>query len=127
MFKTTLVSARIKDGEKLLRKLTAQKFPVTAALWYYDPDRMDWKLILASDFVPTRGPLDAYMRIQRAMGGLKGTRIRLDDILVMSPQSRDFQELRTTIEGVGRIALPPQRVGPEGVHFEDAYVYRWPR
>jgi len=124
MYKTLLVRELIEDGERLLQGLEGQGFPLCAALWYYVPERMMWKLVIVSDVAPD--PLEAHMRIQQAMTALKGLSFALDDILVMRPDSRDFLDLRRTIEGVTRMAATRQRPTLEGVDFEDAHIYRWP-
>lgn len=124
MYKTLLVRELIEDGERLLQELERQGFPISAALWYYVPERMMWKLIIVSDVAP--GPLEAYMRIQQAMTALKGLSFALDDILVMRPDWKDFLDLRRTIEGVTRMAATRQRASLKGVDFEDAHIYRWP-
>lgn len=126
MYKTVLVKELLEDGERLLQELDRQRFPIVAALWYYVPERMNWKLIIVSEAANAPGPLEAYMRIQTAMSRLKSLEISLDDVLVMGPRTRDFQDLRRTIEGVTRVALSGEHVNLEGVVFEDAYVYRWP-
>jgi hypothetical protein len=95
---------------------------------------MMWKLIIVSEIVQTHGHLEAYKRIQQAKRLRKvtpmidplGDQLALDDILVMSPQSREFQDLRRRIEGVMQTVPPAQRVSLEGASFEDAYIYRWP-
>jgi hypothetical protein len=105
---------------------TAKGFPIHAALWYDDSERMGWKLIIVSTVAGRPGPLEAYMRIRHALAKLKGMGLSMDDILVMSPESRAFQDLRITIEGVSQVAAPGQPVSLEGIAFEGAYVYRWP-
>ncbi len=126
MYKTVLVKDLVEDGERLLQKLEVQKFPISAALWYYVPERMNWMLVIVSE-VARHGSLEAYMRIEQAMAGLKTLTLSLDDILVMSPHTRQFEDLRRTIEGVTQMGPPGQRISLDGMYFEDAYVYRWPK
>ncbi len=127
MYKTILVRELIDDGEKLLDKLDRHHFAMYAALWYYVPERMNWKLIIVSEIVHSSGALEAYKRIDRAMGALKKTSFSLDDILVMSPHTTEFEDLRRTIEGVTQMGPPGQRISLDSMYFEDAYVYRWPK
>ncbi|HTV55814.1 MAG TPA: hypothetical protein VMI06_13000, partial [Terriglobia bacterium] len=75
MYKTILVKALVEDGEKLLQQLDRQRFPIVAALWYYVPERMNWKFIIISEAANAPGPLEAYMQIQTAMSRLKGLEI----------------------------------------------------
>lgn len=124
MLKTILERYLIEDGERLVRKLAQERFPISAALWYHVPERITWKLIIATQLADQTGPLDAYRRIGRAL--TKKSSIALDDVLVMSPQSRQFQDLRRTIEGAAHVSVSGRALTPQGVLFEDAYVYRWP-
>ena len=126
MYKTVLVKELIEDGEKLLQELDRRAFPLSAALWYLDPDRGAWKLVIASEIADTPGPLEAYMRIDQAMATLKGIGLSMGDIVIMSPKSRSFEDFRRKIEGVNALAAPEHRVKMEGLEFDDAHIYRWP-
>jgi hypothetical protein len=125
MYKTILVKELIEDGGKLLQELDRRDFPVTAAFWYDSPERLAWNLHIVSEVAHAPGPLEAYMRIQQALAGLKGVSLSLDDIVVLSPQSTSFRDLRRTIEGVSQMSASGKRVNLEGVPLEDAYIYRW--
>ena len=125
MYKTILVKELIEDGEKLLQELDRQHFPISAAFWYDSPDRDAWNLYIVSEAAHQPGPLEAYMRIQQAMAGLKLTSLSVDDIVVLSPQRSAFRDLRRTIEGVSQMSVSGKRVKLEGVPLQDAYVYRW--
>lgn len=114
----------IEDGAKLLQALDGRGVPVRAAAWFDDPDRMAWKLVIVTSVANDPGPLEAYLQIQQAMGGLTLS-ILLDDVIVMSPSSRKFQEFKRTMEGVAQGALLHPKGGSGGVAFDDAYVYRW--
>jgi hypothetical protein len=125
MYKTILVKQMIDDGAKLLKELDDLKIDVCAAAWFDDPEKIVWKLVLVSSAASNPGPLEAYMQIQRAMNGL-GLNIALDDIVVMSPNSRKFEDFRRTLEGVAKGAFLDPKGSSEGVAFDDAFVYRWP-
>jgi hypothetical protein len=114
----------IEDGAKLLKVLKDRDVPVHAAVWFDDPDQMAWKLVIVTSEASNPGPLEAYMRIQEAMSGLHLS-ISLDDITVMSPNSRKFEEFKRTMEGVAKGSLLHPKNTSEGVVFDDAYVYRW--
>jgi len=124
MYQTVWVREMIEDGRKLLKALDDLGVPVRAALWFDDPEKMAWKLVIVTSVASSPGPLEAYLQIQRAMNGLN-LKIALDDITVMSPSSRKFQEFRRTMEGVAGEEFLRQKDPSEGVAFEDAYVYRW--
>ena len=124
MYKTVLVKQMIDDGSQLLSKLDERGIPVRAAAWFDDPERLAWKLVIVTSVAGNPGPLEAYQQIQVAMNGLQSN-ISLDDIVVMSPSSKKFDEFRRSLEGVAKGAILHPRNTSEGVAFDDAYVYRW--
>jgi len=114
----------IEDGAEVLRKLDDGGIPVRAAAWFDDPEKLSWKLVIVTPVADLVGPLEAYLQIQKAMSGLT-TSIALDDIIVMGPSSRKFQEFRRTMEGAARGESLHPKPPSVGVAFDDAYVYRW--
>ena len=124
MYKTILVEKLIEDGVKLLKKLDGSGVPVTAAAWFYDPDRSAWQLVIVTSVASEPGPLEAYMQIQAAMTGLDLS-FALSDISVMSPRSGKFEEFKRTIEGAAGSARIKPKSPSEGTAFDDAYIYRW--
>jgi hypothetical protein len=124
MYKTVLVKQMIEDGARLIKKLDAVDIDVQAAAWFDDPEKMAWKLVIVTSVASNPGPLEAYMRIQQAMNGLNFN-IALDDIVVMSPNSRKFENFKRMMEGVAKGELLHPKGSSEGVAFDDAYVYRW--
>jgi len=124
MYKTVLVNQMIEDGAKLLKKLDGRGIPVSAAAWFDDPEKQSWKLIVVTSAAQNPGPLEVYMQIQHAMGGLPLS-FALDDITVMSPSSRKFEEFRRMMEVAARGESLRPKAPSVGVAFDDAYVYRW--
>jgi hypothetical protein len=124
MYKTVLVAKLIEDGATLLKRLDDRGVPVRAAVWFYDPDRSSWKLIIVTSAANNPGELDAYRQIQMAMAGLELS-LALDDIIVMSPKSRKFEEFKRTIEGAAGGAQVRPKDPLRGIVFDDAYIYRW--
>jgi hypothetical protein len=124
MYKTILVKQMIDDGAQLLHKLDASGIPVIAALWYDDPEKLAWKLVIVTAAASNPGPLEAYIQVQTAMNGLE-IGISLDEIIVISPSSRKFEDLRRTMEGVTKGAFLHPKKPSQGASFDDAYVYRW--
>lgn len=124
MYKTILVEKLIEDGAKLLKGLDERGVPVRAAAWFYDPDRSAWKLVIVTSVADSSGPLGAYSQIQVAMTGLDLS-FSLADIIVMSPQSRKFEEFKRTIEGAAGGARIKPKDPSAGTVFDDAYIYRW--
>jgi len=124
MYKTVLVEKLIEDGAKLLKRLDDQKVPVSAAVWFYDPERSAWQLVIVTPVAGSPGPLEAYMQIQSAMTGVDLS-FSLSDIIPMNPQSRKFKEFKRALEGVAPGALLKPKDSPGAVAFDDAYIYRW--
>jgi hypothetical protein len=88
MYKTILVKELIEDGERLVQELDRRHFPITAAFWYDSPERDAWNLYIVSEVAHQPGPLEAYMQIRQAMAALNGLSLSLDDIVVLSEDSR---------------------------------------
>jgi len=123
MYKTALVAEALQDGRALIEALVKRRFPVSAAVWYYLPENMRWRLFIVSRFVDQKGPLQAYRYVQRELARLPASRISLDDISVLSERGTDFQDLRVAIERTGSARV--RRGGRmQDVVFEDAYIYR---
>jgi len=118
------VKQMIDEGAQLLRKLDARSIPVYAALWYDDPEKLAWKLVIVTSAASNPGPLEAYLQVQTAMNGL-GLGISLDDVMVISPSSRRFEELKRSMEGATSGAFLHPKDPSHGAAFDDAYVYRW--
>jgi hypothetical protein len=108
---------------QLLQELDARGIPLVAALWHDDPEKLTWKLVIVKLAASNPGPLEAYVQLQTAMNGLNLS-ILLDDIIVMSPNSRKFEDLRRTMEGATKGAFLHPKDPSQGAAF-DAYVYRW--
>jgi len=125
MYKTILVRELIDDGDRLLQELDRQQFPISAAFWYDSPERLTWNLYIVSEVSHQPGPLEGYMRIQKAMAALREVSLSLDDIIVLGPRSSAFRDLRRSIEGVSQMSASGKRVNLEGLTLEDAYIYRW--
>lgn len=119
-----LVDKYIKDGEALLKNLDSKKFPVNAALWFYDQNSDSWKYIISSSRVDKEGPLKVYQDIQSYLGGK--TEISLKDISVISPNNYLVLNLKTAIN-TGKTAISGIRFSKNTINsffIEDAYIYR---
>ena len=125
MYKTILVKELIEDGEKLMQELDRQHFPITAAFWYDSAERQEWNLYIVSEVAHEPGLREAIRRVREALATLNGVSLSLDDIVILSPQRMQFQDLRKTIEGVSQMSVTGERVNLERVPMQDAYVYRW--
>jgi len=67
MDETALVTQDIYEGAALIQELDARSLPFTAAFWARNPNRDEWRLVIA---VPTRrlpSPRATYSQIQQAI------------------------------------------------------------
>lgn len=67
MAKEFVVNEQWDAGEKFLRRLSEQRFPVAAAFWAKEPDCDSWHLYIASDRVESSGLRKAYGEAMRAL------------------------------------------------------------
>ncbi len=127
MAATPLVDRDIRDGETLVRRLDRDKFPVTAAFWYYRPEDEKWDLIIASDLVAKQGPREAYLKLGQSM-----KRIRKSGFALVSSRIELVKEeahlpnlLRRAIKtghDIAGIRFTKNTIN--GFFIEDAYIYR---
>lgn len=125
MYKTLLVDQQVDDGRRLLEELDARRFPVSAALWYCDPDTGIWSLVIVSPVADAQGPFQGYTRIQRALGAIETTGLSLDDIRLMGKEDPEFRELKRALGPPWPKSTSERKRPPRP--FEDEYVYRWAR
>jgi len=121
---TTLFESDLKFGKRITEQLKATKFPFKGALWLYDEDADDWRLVIGSDLVDTEGHREAYLRLRQAISSVGGTSFQRMRITVVSPNSPVFAALRSAfaneadVEGE-RLLNTTVR----GVFVPDAYLY----
>ena len=60
MYKTTLVRADIKGGERIVSALEASGLQVSAAFWSNKEDEDDWYLVVVSPDVAEKGATQVY-------------------------------------------------------------------
>jgi hypothetical protein len=128
-----LVSSVISDemiggGRALLGQLDKSDWPVSAALWFLDPDSQRWKLLLASSRVEEGGPKKAYFDILDALAKLSkdAPRIALKDVTVLDPKNSLVQLLKSAVStpagAISNIRFSGNTIN--GHFIEDAYIYR---
>ncbi|OGG15380.1 hypothetical protein A3D77_07615 [Candidatus Gottesmanbacteria bacterium RIFCSPHIGHO2_02_FULL_39_11] len=118
-----LVDKYITEGKTLLKNLDSKKFPVNAAMWFYDQNSDSWKYVISSSRVDEEGPLKVYQDIQSYLGN---NIISLKDISVVSPNNNLVVMLKKAIS-TGRTAISGIRFSKNTINnyfIEDAYIYR---
>ena len=119
-----LVDKNINEGKELLRNLDSHKFPVNAALWFFDQNSDSWKYIISSSKVDEEGPLKVYQDIQNYLK--KTSDISLKDISLVSPTNNLIMVLRKAIN-TGKRNISGIRFSRNTINnffIEDAYIYR---
>ena len=121
-----LVDRKVERGRRLIKKLDASGFPVTAAFWYYFPEAEQWRLVIASPTVESGGRHAAYTEIHRIQRrGLRAAPLSVSEITAVSPHDPLVKLLSSAIRtGPGIVGIAFSGNVINGVHIEDAYIYR---
>ena len=138
MAKTILVMFPLEEGKRLIDALEQEGIPLKAALWLYFDEADEWRLVLASPLIDTKGPRHVYERIQAVLDANKeNMSISLSDISLLSPDDPIIKPLTEALNE--KVANEGMRVkksvitgkGDDGrhhrqassVYLEDAYIY----
>ena len=97
--KEQLTDAMIKAGAELTRKLDEGENPPTAALWFFDPEINEWRLLFAAPDVASLGRVNVYRRIRHALEQLgdKASAIPFSMISLLDSYAELLQVLRSTV------------------------------
>lgn len=124
MATAALVNHDIEVGRRIVATLTRASIPVTVYLWAFNPEREGWQFIVATPLVNSKGPLDAYNEVNRALqrGGI------IDDITrttvyLRSPNDRVLKALEKESRAVPHETFRVVNAPIAGSFVEDAYVY----
>src|ERR1700691_721485 len=105
--KEYLSAEMIEAGAELAAKLDAMGLPIVAALWLFEPEINEWRLLIASPEVPASGSPDVYHKIQEARRALgdKAAAVPMSLISEVDPNRepvRSFRMEMPTGEGLSR-------------------------
>ena len=122
-----LVDRDIKDGETLVHRLDRDKFPVSAAFWYYEAEDERWTLIIASSIVREQGPREAYRKLIQSIKRIKKSDYALDSVRVELVKEEAhlpnlFRRAIKTGHDIAGIRFTQNTIN--GFFIEDAYIYR---
>jgi hypothetical protein len=117
----------IQAGAELTRKLDEIGLPTSAALWLFDAEVNEWRLLFASPEVSTQGPRQVYERIQLALQQLgdKAAAAPLAVIGLLDEHAELVKRLRSTMAtgpDIGRMRFSKNVIN--GHFIEDALIYR---
>jgi hypothetical protein len=130
MDKTTLVERDFKDGEVLINQLDRAHINVHSALWLYNSEEENWRLVIASKIADFSSPRRAYSHIRNVLRKIEKSNttigITLENISVISPNHPLIKLLsvavKTNPNQISGIRFYRNRIGNSFI--EDAYIYR---
>jgi hypothetical protein len=125
--KEQLSAEMIESGAQLIAKLDTMGLPIEAALWLFDTEINEWRLMIASPERAKSGSLDIYKKIQEARQALGDKAAALPMLLItlVDPNQeliRSFRKGMPTGGGVSRIRFSKNVIG--GHVVDDALIYR---
>ena len=125
--KDQLTSAMVEAGAALARKLDEMGVATTAALWFFEPELNEWRLIFASSEVASRGPREIYEKIQLAIGQLKdkAAAVPLSAVVLMDSNADLIRLLRVALKTGSEMSEIRFSKNVINGHFiDDALIYR---
>jgi hypothetical protein len=125
--KDQLTDAMVDAGEALTRKLDEMGVPTTAALWLFEPEVNEWRLVFASPEVGTKGPREVYEKIRKALDELKdkAAAAPLSVIALMDADADLVRLLRIALQTKGGVKRTRFSKNVINGHFiDDALIYR---
>ena len=127
LVKESLSEQMISAGSDLIRRLDEAGLRVTGALWFYEADSNDWRLIIVSPDVRAKGVKTVYEEVQAVVRATPDDQpiISLKDISVVDSDDPLISLLRIAIKtdnGISRIRFSRNMIN--GTLIEDSYIYR---
>jgi hypothetical protein len=127
LVKESLSEQMISAGSDLIRRLDEAGLKVSGALWFYETDSNDWRLIVVSPDVRAKGVKTVYEEVQSVVRATPDDRsiISLKDISVVDSDDPLVSLLKiaiTTDNGISRIRFSRNMIN--GTLIEDSYIYR---
>ena len=124
MDKTALVEAEIELGRTIIRALEQSGIPIDLAAWFQD-ERLDWRLVVSSPTISTRGLKPVFQAIQEILVELGADDLSLDDVTASSPSDTVVQNLKNYVrtgDELQTIKLRDVDLGQKS--FRSVVVYR---
>jgi len=125
--KESLSDRMISAGSELIRRLDETGLVIPAALWFYDLESNDWRLIIASPDVHGKGLKTVYKDVQSVLRTTPEDQsiISLKDISVVDSSDPLVSLLKIGLRTGGGISgIRFSRNMINGTLIEDAYIYR---
>jgi hypothetical protein len=124
LVKEVLSEQMIAVGHELVLRLDRAGFPLAGALWIFDPENNEWRLLLASPSVRTEGPRAAYSRVAEVLQDLRSA-LSLEDVTIVDTDDTRIRLLSSVYPSDQNIEGRRFKRGAIGGHLiDDAYIYR---
>jgi len=125
--KEPLSEQMISAGSELVRRLDEAGLETSGALWFYETESNDWRLIIVSPQVGSRGLKAVYKDIQTVVRAIPEGHpaISLKDISAVDTNDPLISLLRNAIRtegGISRIRFSRNLIN--GTLIEDSMIYR---
>ncbi len=127
LVKESLSEQMISAGSDLIRRLDETGLKVSGALWFYETDSNDWRLIIVSPDVRAKGVKTVYEEVQSVVRATPDDQssISLKDISVVDSDDPLISLLKVAIKtdnGISRMRFSRNMIN--GTLIEDSYIYR---
>lgn len=100
MGEKALVESQIADAIALIKKLDADGFSPSAAIWYYYDDAEEWRLLIAGPafdaLLPKQESL-AYRKVAEAMAAISLSSLTISNVKIIPSHSALPQALKPLI------------------------------
>lgn len=124
LVKEVLTDEMVAAGFALTRALDRSGWPLVGALWLFDSENHEWRLVLASPLVREEGPRAAYERVAEALRAMK-TPLPLESVAVVNPDDQRVRLLASVYASNQDVEGRRFTRSAIGGHFiDDAYIYR---
>ena len=124
--KEQLTETMIRLGAELTEKLDSAGLPVVAAMWFFEPEINEWRLLFASPEVSALGPRSVYKKIQEALETLGGAAaIPLSMIGALDAEDDLVHLIKAAVQtgpGISRVRFSKNVIN--GHFIDDALIYR---
>lgn len=115
-----------RAGRNLVQALDSAKFPVSGALWLYQPEADGWRLLIVSPRVTGSSLSKLFSQLHEIARKLPEFPLLLSSVSLVSPDDPLIVQLRKALKtgpnDIGGIRFSRNVI--DGTYIEDAYIYR---
>jgi len=127
MAKEVLLESDITAGARLIEELDKKGADVSAALWFFDPDLSEWKLLLVSPTFEKNGLTASYTMVSEVISSIGDVNksISIDNIKIVKnndPMMRLLKGIVRSGKGLNTIRMTSNMMN--GIYVQDALIYR---